>query len=135
MASQQVAPTTLRPGAPGPRSSFITAKDGTQIFYKEWGQGRPVVFSHGRPLNADVWDDQLFFFAQNGFPAIAHDRRGHGRSQQPSHGNDMGTYADDLAAVMDTLRAGGEAHPQCRAPHLSRSGACPSDHRHGSVQR
>jgi non-heme chloroperoxidase len=89
--------------SPRPRSSFITASDGTQIFYKEWGEGPPVVFSHGWPLNADIWDNQLMFFAMNGFRAIAHDRRGHGRSQQPSDGNDMDTYADDLAAVMDAL--------------------------------
>jgi non-heme chloroperoxidase len=88
---------------PQARSSFITADDGTQIFYKEWGEGIPVVFSHGWPLNADIWDDQLMFFAMNGFRAVAHDRRGHGRSQQPSDGNDMDTYADDLASVMDAL--------------------------------
>src|SRR5215469_17096064 len=81
----------------------ITAKDGAKIFYKDWGTGQPVVFSHGWPLNADAWDDQLFFLAGNGYRAIAHDRRGHGRSTQTWTGNDMDTYADDLAAVMDTL--------------------------------
>src|SRR5690242_3343719 len=81
----------------------ITTKDGAQIFYKDWGSGRPVVFSHGWPLNADIWDDQLKFFADNGFRVIAHDRRGHGRSTQTWDGNDMDTYADDLAAVITQL--------------------------------
>jgi non-heme chloroperoxidase len=81
----------------------ITTRDGTEIFYKDWGMGRPVVFSHGWPLNADAWDDQLFFMASNGFRAIAHDRRGHGRSSQPWNGNDMDHYADDLADVIEAL--------------------------------
>jgi non-heme chloroperoxidase len=81
----------------------ITTKDGTKIFYKDWGSGQPVVFSHGWPLNADAWDDQLFFFASNGYRAIAHDRRGHGRSSQTWAGNDMDTYADDLAALTNEL--------------------------------
>jgi non-heme chloroperoxidase len=81
----------------------ITTNDGTEIFYKDWGSGQPVVFSHGWPLNADVWDDQLYLVASNGFRAVAHDRRGHGRSGQPWNGNDMDTYADDLAELMDTL--------------------------------
>jgi non-heme chloroperoxidase len=81
----------------------ITTKDGAQIFYKDWGSGQPVVFSHGWPLNADAWDEQLFFFASNGFRAIAHDRRGHGRSTQTWSGNDMDTYADDLASLVQTL--------------------------------
>lgn len=81
----------------------ITTKDGAEIFYKDWGTGQPVVFSHGWPLNADAWDDQLFHFASNGFRAIAHDRRGHGRSSQTWMGNDMNTYADDLAALVTTL--------------------------------
>lgn len=83
--------------------STITTKDGTQIFYKDWGTGRPVVFSHGWPLNADAWDAQMLFLVQHGFRVIAHDRRGHGRSDQPFQGNDMDTYADDLAALLDTL--------------------------------
>ncbi|MFC6082013.1 alpha/beta fold hydrolase [Sphaerisporangium aureirubrum] len=81
----------------------FTTGDGTPIFYKDWGGGRPVVFSHGWPLNADAWDDQLNLVASNGYRAIAHDRRGHGRSGQPWHGNEMDTYADDLAELIETL--------------------------------
>ena len=81
----------------------IKTKDGAKIFYKDWGKGQPVVFSHGWPLNADAWDDQLYFFASNGYRAIAHDRRGHGRSTQTWNGNDMDTYADDLAALVEEL--------------------------------
>jgi non-heme chloroperoxidase len=81
----------------------ITTKDGTEIFYKDWGSGQPVVFSHGWPLSADAWDDQSFLVASNGFRAIAHDRRGHGRSGQSWAGNEMDTYADDLAEVIETL--------------------------------
>ncbi|MBN3834447.1 alpha/beta hydrolase [Burkholderia sp. Ac-20344] len=83
--------------------SSITTKDGTQIYYKDWGEGRPVVFSHGWPLNSDAWDAQMLFLLQHGYRVIAHDRRGHGRSGQPSTGNDIDTYADDLAALLDTL--------------------------------
>jgi non-heme chloroperoxidase len=85
------------------RMGTITTKDGTSIFYKDWGKGQPIVFCHGWPLNSDAWDEQLMFFAANGYRAIAHDRRGHGRSSQPWDGHDMNTYADDLAAVMDKL--------------------------------
>jgi non-heme chloroperoxidase len=81
----------------------ITTSDGTRIWYKDWGSGQPVVFSHGWPLTADVWDEQAYFVASNGFRAIAHDRRGGGRSSQPWDGNDLDTYADDLAALMDGL--------------------------------
>jgi non-heme chloroperoxidase len=81
----------------------ITTTDGTDIFYKDWGTGQPVVFSHGWPLNADAWDGQLFHMASNGYRAIAHDRRGHGRSAQPWAGNDMNTYADDLAELIEHL--------------------------------
>jgi non-heme chloroperoxidase len=85
--------------------SFVTTADGTRIFTKDWGSkdAQPVVFSHGWPLSSDAWDGQMLFMLQNGFRVIAHDRRGHGRSDQPGHGNDMDTYADDLAAVMDSL--------------------------------
>jgi non-heme chloroperoxidase len=81
----------------------ITTKDGTQIFYKDWGTGQPIVFSHGWPLTADDWDTQMLFFGQHGFRVIAHDRRGHGRSSQTWNGNDMDTYADDLAALFEKL--------------------------------
>jgi len=83
--------------------STITTKDGTQIYYKDWGTGPAVTFSHGWPLNADMWDGQMLFLAQNGFRAVALDRRGHGRSSQASSGNDMNGYADDLAAVIEAL--------------------------------
>jgi non-heme chloroperoxidase len=88
---------------PEPRSSYITANDGTQLYYKDWGAGPPVVFSHGWPLNADAWDDQLMFLGSRGYRTIAHDRRGHGRSGQPWTGNNMDTYADDLAALIEQL--------------------------------
>ncbi len=81
----------------------ITTKDGTKIYYKDWGKGQPIVFSHGWPLTADDWDGQMLFFGQRGFRVIAHDRRGHGRSGQTWDGNDMDTYADDLAALFETL--------------------------------
>src|SRR5687767_8372705 len=83
--------------------NMITAKDGTQIYYKDWGRGPVVTFSHGWPLNADAWDGQMQFLAHQGFRVIAHDRRGHGRSEQASSNNDMNGYADDLAAVIETL--------------------------------
>jgi non-heme chloroperoxidase len=83
--------------------SSITVKDGTRIYYKDWGKGPVVTFSHGWPLSSDAWDGQMLFLAQNGFRAVAHDRRGHGRSSQPSSGNDMDGYADDLAAVIEAL--------------------------------
>src|SRR5215468_8429259 len=83
--------------------STITTKDGTEIYYKDWGEGPVVTFSHGWPLNADAWDGQMLFLAQHGYRCVAHDRRGHGRSSQPTSGNDMDGYADDLAAVIETL--------------------------------
>ena len=83
--------------------STITTKDGAQIFYKDWGSGRPVVFSHGWPLSADAWDGQMIFLGERGYNVIAHDRRGHGRSSQTWDGNDMDTYADDLAELVDKL--------------------------------
>jgi non-heme chloroperoxidase len=84
-------------------SNTITTKDGTEIYYKDWGQGPVVTLSHGWPLSADAWDVQMFFLAQSGFRVVAHDRRGHGRSSQPFSGNDMDSYADDLAAVIEAL--------------------------------
>jgi len=83
--------------------SFVTTKDGTQIYYKDWGSGQPIVFSHGWPLTADAFEDQMFFLAQNGYRCIAHDRRGHGRSGQSWDGNDMDTYADDLNTLVESL--------------------------------
>jgi non-heme chloroperoxidase len=83
--------------------STITTKDGTQIYYKDWGKGQPIVFSHGWPLSSDDWDAQMLYFGQRGFRVIAHDRRGHGRSTQTWDGNEMNTYADDLAALVDHL--------------------------------
>ena len=83
--------------------NMITTKDGTQIYYKDWGTGQPVVFSHGWPLSSDSWESQMFFLASKGYRCIAHDRRGHGRSSQPWNGNEMDTYADDLATLMEKL--------------------------------
>ncbi|MCW0218088.1 MAG: alpha/beta hydrolase [Prosthecobacter sp.] len=83
--------------------STITTKDGTQIYYKDWGSGKPVVFSHGWPLSSDAWESQMLFLASHGYRCIAHDRRGHGRSSQPWDGNEMDTYADDLAELLNSL--------------------------------
>ena len=84
-------------------TGFVTAEDGTQLYYKDWGTGPVITFSHGWPLNADAWDGQMLFLAQHGFRVVAHDRRGHGRSTQTSSRNDMNGYADDLAAVIEAL--------------------------------
>src|SRR5690348_85878 len=81
----------------------VRTKDGAEIYYRDWGTGRPIVFSHGWPLSSEAWSGQMFFFAQRGYRVIAHDRRGHGRSAQTPTHNDMNSYADDLAAVMDHL--------------------------------
>ena len=83
--------------------SMFTTKDGTRLYYKDWGSGQPIVFSHGWPLSSDAFEDQMFFLANHGYRCVAADRRGHGRSSQPWHGNDMDTYADDLGELIDSL--------------------------------
>lgn len=90
--------------------STFTTRDGTEIFFDDWGSGQPIIFSHGWPLSADAFEDQMFFFAQRGYRVIAHDRRGHGRSSRPLQGNDMDTYADDLAALVQHLGITGAIH-------------------------
>jgi non-heme chloroperoxidase len=100
LAAAQSRPTQPAKGNP---MTTITTKDGTQIYYKDWGEGQPVVFSHGWPLTSDAWEDQMFFLTSHGYRCIAHDRRGHGRSSQPWNGNDLDAYADDLAELVQAL--------------------------------
>jgi non-heme chloroperoxidase len=107
----QKAPATARPAAVAaqPSGSYVTTKDGVQLYYKDWGprDGQPVIFSHGWPLDSDSWESQMLFLADHGYRVIAHDRRGHGRSSQPWDGNDMDHYADDLAAVIEAVNLKG----------------------------
>jgi non-heme chloroperoxidase len=106
-STAQAAQPAASSGASKPRGqhsgNYISTKDGTQLYYKDWGTGRPVVFCHGWPLSSDSWESQMMLVASYGFRAVAHDRRGHGRSSQPWNGNEMDTYADDLATVFETL--------------------------------
>jgi non-heme chloroperoxidase len=104
-----MSPTT-QSWSDAPTGRTIATKDGTQIYYKDWGSGQPVVFSHGWPLSADAFEDQMFYLASRGYPCIAHDRRGHGRSSQPWTGNDMDTYADDLAELVQSLELKDAVH-------------------------
>jgi non-heme chloroperoxidase len=101
-AADSTAPLQAKP-AVARTANYLMTQDGTQLYYKDWGSGQPVVFSHGWPLSSDSWESQMIFLAANGYRVIAHDRRGHGRSSQPWNGNDMDTYADDLATVIETL--------------------------------
>jgi non-heme chloroperoxidase len=108
MPAASTAAQAVDKGHPAVRSaSTVTTKDGAEIYYKDWGKGPPIVFSHGWPLNADIWDDQMMFMASRGFRSIAFDRRGHGRSSQPWDGNDYDTFAEDLSALIGALNLKG----------------------------
>jgi non-heme chloroperoxidase len=109
-ASPAQAAAEPKDGAARMTSSYVRTKDGVDIFYKDWGSGTPIVFSHGWPLSSDDWDSQMMYFVQRGFRVIAHDRRGHGRSTQVGSGHDMDHYADDLAAVVEHLDLKGAIH-------------------------
>src|ERR1700735_5570730 len=112
----------------------ITTNDGVEIFYKDWGKGQPIVFSHGWPLSADDWDNQMLFFLNHGYRVIAHDRRGHGRSTQTGDGHDMDHYADDLAALTDHLNLKDAIH----VGHSTRGGEVvhyPAPHGEGRVSK
>src|SRR5262245_22147 len=100
---EEIAMTNRWDTEGGRTVNTITVSDGTTIYYRDWGSGQPVLFSHGWPLNGGAWEDQMLFLASRGYRTIAHDRRGHGRSSQPWNGNEMNRYADDLAALMDAL--------------------------------
>ncbi len=105
-----MTPSTATSSPPVSKTSFVEMKDGTQIYFKDWGSGQPIVFSHGWPLTADAWDAQMMFLASRGYRCIAHDRRGHGRSSQPWNGNEMNTYADDLATLVEALDVRNAVH-------------------------
>ena len=104
-AAQKATAAKPAVAAAQPAGSYVTTKDGVQLYYKDWGprDGQPVIFSHGWPLDSDSWESQMLFLADHGYRVIAHDRRGHGRSSQPWDGNDMDHYADDLAAVIQAV--------------------------------
>ena len=110
IAPAQAAGAEPAKGASQMSTGYVTTKDGVQIYYKDWGTGTPIVFSHGWPLSSDDWDPQMMFFVERGFRVVAHDRRGHGRSSQVATGHDMDHYADDLAAVVQHLNLKGAIH-------------------------